>query len=74
VPPSRVNFAFQGFARSKTGARFKTMVADESQATTLPVYRTRAESATEPELHSAEPGSEPTLIFRCNLILQTRDI
>ena len=69
-----MSFAFQGFARSKTGASFKTVVADESRATALPVYRTRAESATEPELLGAGPGSDSTLIFKRNSNLQTRDI
>jgi hypothetical protein len=50
------------------------VVADESQATALPVYRTRAESATEPELLGAGPGSDPTLIFKRNSNLQTRAI
>jgi hypothetical protein len=69
-----VSFAFQSLARSKTGATLKDAIAEGSRATALPVDRTRAGSATESELLGTEPGSEPTLIFRCNSNLQTRDI
>jgi hypothetical protein len=65
---------FQSLARKTTRVALKGVVAEMSQATVLPVYRARAGSATESELRGAEAGSEPTLIFRCNLILQTRDI
>ena len=73
-PLSRVSFAFQSLARSMTGMSFKDVIAEVSHATAFPVYRFRARSATVSELRSAEPGSEPTLIFRCNSNLQTRDI
>jgi hypothetical protein len=65
---------FQSLARSTTRVALKGVVAEMSQATVLPVYRARAGSATESELRGAESGSESTLIFRCNLTLQTRDI
>ena len=73
-PPSRVSVAFQGLARSMTGATLKDVIAQGSRATALPVDRTRAGSVTESELLGAEPCSEPALIFRCNPNLQTRDI
>jgi hypothetical protein len=57
-----------------TGVGFKDVIAEASHATAFPVYRSRARSATGPGLFGAEPGSEPTLIFRCNSNLQTRDI
>jgi hypothetical protein len=73
-PPSRVSFVFQSLARSTIRVALKGVVAEVSQATVLPVYRTRAGTAAESELLGAEPSSEPTLIFRCNPNLQTRDI
>jgi hypothetical protein len=49
-----------------TGISFKDVIAVASNATAFPLYRSRAGSATGSELLDAEPGSEPTLIFRCN--------
>ena len=69
-----MSFVFQSLARKTTRVALKGVVDEGSQAMVLPVYRTRAGTATESERRCAEPGSEPTLIFRCNLILQTRDI
>jgi hypothetical protein len=57
-----------------TGISFKDVIAEASNATTFPVYRSRAGSATGSELLGAEPCSEPALIFRCNSNLQVRAI
>jgi hypothetical protein len=57
-----------------TGMRFKDVIAEASNATAFLVYRSRAGSATEPELLGAGPGSDSTLIFKRNSNLQTRDI
>jgi hypothetical protein len=73
-PLSRVSSPFQSLARSMTGMNFKDVIAEAYHATALFVYRFRARSATGSELHSAEPGSEPTLIFRRNSNFRTRDI